>query len=202
MAEVCSTTRTQGTTVSSLNFPEPPPIWQLDDLMKNGELDIDAVSEALRLVFSLNSSSGSDYEPVSRTQSPIYTSSFSNSLLRKPGGPLCAIPEETDIDDSLADANVRPLSSLIERWGRVQHFQRQKFSVDTASLQAEVRESVSSSILEVDLSLLGIDVSAISGMSSPIILPTSVHVESERDTIYTWEAEDSSSEWRDESNIR
>ena len=160
--------------------------------MKNGQLDIDAVTEALGLGFSLNDSSTSP----SRSQSPTYAFNLSESLFRKPGGPLCSIPEETDADDSVVDENVRPLSSLIERWGRI----HQKFSVETAG---EVRESVSSSILEVDLSLLGIDVSAISGIGTPIGLSGSGN--SFRDTTYTIEAlepDEDSSGWLEDSNTR
>lgn len=184
---------------SSVASPSETPSWDLDDLMKNGQLDIDAVSEALGIGFSLSDHSSS--VPATGTRSPFCNkssnSSTSDSLLRKPGGPLCAIPEETDADESAAmDENPRPLSSLIERWGRVQRYQHQKFSVETS----EIRESVSSSILEVDLSLLGIDVSAISGIGTPLVIARAGSFD--RDTIYTLEAEDLSSSWQDDSTGR
>ncbi|KAI0799832.1 hypothetical protein BC629DRAFT_200689 [Irpex lacteus] len=170
----------------------PDPSWELDDLMKNGRLDIDAVTEALGLGFSVNDNPSP--ASASRSRSPVYVTSLSESF-RKPGGPLCAIPEEPDMDDSVIDENARPLSSLLERWGRIQ----QKFTAETAG---EVRESVSSSILEVDLSLLGIDVSAISGIGTPVMLTRADG--SYRDTMYTIEAldvdEDSSSGWLEDSN--
>ncbi|KAI0688508.1 hypothetical protein BC835DRAFT_307908 [Cytidiella melzeri] len=172
------------------------PHWDLDDLMKNGKLDIDAVTEALGLGFSLSDSSTSGPSSGSDSRSPANTTSLSESLLRKPGGPLCAIPEEADVEDSVIDESLRPLSSLIERWGRVQHFQHQRFTVDTG----DVRESVSSSVLEVDLSLLGIDVSAISGIGTPSPGSIARGGSSDRDSGYTWEAEDteSVSGWRDD----
>lgn len=73
------------------------------------------------------------------------------SLIRKNGGPLCAIPEETDDIDALGVHLRRPLSSLVERWGRA-------VARDSGGV---VRESVSSSILNVDMSLLGLDISVI-----------------------------------------
>ncbi|KAI0087592.1 hypothetical protein BDY19DRAFT_238153 [Irpex rosettiformis] len=178
----------------AIAFMPDAPSWELDDLMKNGRLDIDAVTEALGLGFALNDNSISGSGSGSR--SPTCATSFTESLLRKPGGPLCPIPEESDMDDSAMDDNLRPLSSLIERWGRI----HQKFNVETAG---EVRESVSSSILEVDLNLLGIDVSAISGIGTPIMLPDSGSPY--RDTTYTIEAletdDDSSSGWLEDSNV-
>lgn len=159
------------------------PKWELDDLLKNGQLDIDAVTEALGLGFSSNTGAGS----TSSSRLQTLPTEVSESLLRKPGGLLCVIPEEGDMDDSgVENADVRPLSSLIERWGRVQH---QKFGVETD----DVRESVSSSILEVDLSLLGIDVSAISGIGTPLL-------RAELSSI--WDEDELSSAWRDDSNSR
>lgn len=140
--------------------------------MKNGQLDVDAVSDALGLGLSAANIVNLSGSPVTPTPSSLRNNTNTmtadsdpspgpnwipradrvneTSTVRKCGGPLCAIPEETDDLDELGVHLRRPLSSLVERWGRV--------CADTGRL----RESVSSSILNVDISLLGLDISAIS----------------------------------------
>ncbi|EMD37226.1 hypothetical protein CERSUDRAFT_95481 [Gelatoporia subvermispora B] len=94
--------------------------WELDDLVKDGQLDIDAVSAALGLGISRESSRRSSRveEDEICGESSVYggeadTSASSSGssgmgwgraresgittlVLRTPGAPLCAIPEETD----------------------------------------------------------------------------------------------------------
>lgn len=161
--------------------------WELSDLVKNGRLDVDAVSEALGLGFGLEGTESPNLSSTSETRM--------DSLVRRPGGPLYAIPEESDAEESIAERDNRPLSSVIERWGRVQRTQHLKRDANGN----EIRESVSSSILEVDLSLLGIDVSAISGDEVPV--PLSDKRGSAVNLSEAWE-EDVSAVWRDESNAR
>ncbi|PSR79838.1 hypothetical protein PHLCEN_2v6884 [Hermanssonia centrifuga] len=134
--------------------------WDLSDLVRNGRLDVDAVSEVLGLGFDM-SSTPSPQTPSARRNEPgpmhvQRPDASGTDITRRLGGPLCAIPEETDDisdDMDLSMSRNRSLSSLVERWGRV-----------CAKQGGEINpghDSVSSSILEVDLSLLGIDVSAI-----------------------------------------
>ena len=182
--------------------------WELGDLIRDGKLDIDAVSDILGLSNASspvtpaahNGSFSSDHSSPSprMTRGDISASSV---LVRKCGGPLCAIPEETDdLSEDIGEASMtmdmrRPLSSLVERWGRA----CARESVDSAAIGGEkgvgrLRESVSSSILNVDISLLGLDVSAI----APAV-PQEVRADDSDEGVEIWEEDRS---WRENSSVR
>ncbi|KAH9918772.1 hypothetical protein B0H21DRAFT_768558 [Amylocystis lapponica] len=92
--------------------------WELDDLVRDGQLDVDAVSAALGLglVMGLGSLSGDNIPSISDSTSSdaVYLSSSGSPgsgmgwgrarevgnitlQIRTPGAQLCAIPEEDDI---------------------------------------------------------------------------------------------------------
>ena len=192
--------------------------WDLGDLMKNGKLDVDAVSDALGLASPTpTSASGRSIShgffgsspvtptPTARIDTANETTPWSpttrNSrqddesvLVRKCGGPLCAIPEESDdIISQSMNLNIaagRPLSSLVERWGRV----CDRESVYSTSTGV-VRTSVSSSILNVDMSLLGLDISAIKPANESA-LEDERHLEDEDEGVQMWEE----GSWRSGAN--
>lgn len=114
--------------------------WELDDLLKDGKLDIDAVNDILGL--------GGNDRPV---ESPVGLSddgygwkrerdNDSTSIhIRSPGQPLCAIPEETE--------------DIMESIGKNQTA-RSSWSARTNS-DKFCSGARSSACLEIDLSVLG-----------------------------------------------
>ncbi|OCH87591.1 hypothetical protein OBBRIDRAFT_889679 [Obba rivulosa] len=133
--------------------------WELDDLVRDGQLDVDAVSAVLGLGLSRESSRRSsraevydeDEGQVSGEADSSGDSSDSSGMgwgraresgtttlmLRTPGAPLCAIPEETD--------------DITELWGRDPEMLSQEAGLRGLERFAEDAEMREQSVGEVSI---------------------------------------------------
>lgn len=117
--------------------------WELDDLLKDGKLDVDAVNNILGLntmsaddLGVLNTISG--HPPLEIEYGRMHDRDLLGQHIRSPGKPLCVIPEETeDIIEHVAD-----IPSSASFWDN-------RLSSDKYSSKRN------STCLEIDLSILG-----------------------------------------------